>query len=198
MAHEILKLWAIPVIKALWIRKISGLENLPKKGAFIVAANHASYLDPFLLSLAVLEGRNRKVRYVALKKYFYNPFIAPFMWWFRAIKPNGTAVEASVKLLKKGEVFGIFPEGARTRNGKIQRIEHTGTAVAAILSGKPIIPVSIKGAFQVWPRQKTFPKFRKIIEIKVGKPIHMRYKKVPSRKIMLKELDKIMKKIDSL
>jgi len=105
------------------------------------------------------------------------------------------ALRQALNLLKNDEVIGIFPEGTRTFNGKLLRAR-TGVAKLA-LTGVPIIPLGITGTFKLWPRQQKFPKFKKVVEIKIGKPIYFKAKRV-NKKILHEFADQVMRKIGKL
>lgn len=196
MVHEILKLWFVPLLERIFIRKIEGIENIPKKGPYILAANHQSHIDPFLIGAVFIQKMDKKIHFITLDKYFHI-WTRPFLKALGSIEPHG-AVAAAVGILKEKKVVGIFPEGARGWSEKPRKITHTGAAVMAILGRAPIVPVAMKHTFDVWPRTNKFPKFRKIVEIEFGKPIYLKYTKVPPRRVLLNELNKIMKKIDSM
>ena len=194
MVYAIIRLF-FPLVRALFVKKVKGLNNIPKKGGFIIAANHASYIDPVLLFTVIIPKTNRKIHFLALKQYFRNPLKKIFFTHFGAVPVNG-ATKTAVDILKQKKILGMFPEGRRSYTGKIGRVRHTGIAVLAMLSKKPIIPVGIRGTFEMWPRQKRFPSFKKIAEIHIGKPIYLRGRSNKSN--LKKGVSKVMKEIAKL
>ena len=132
----------------LRIKEIIGIENLPKKGPYIIAANHVSYLDPPLI--AAVAGSRSKIKpkfisKIALKKVF-GKFIGEK--WFGMIyveKGNpGRCLEIALDNLKQGGVVGIFPEGHRQYNGTLGK-GRTGVARLALWAKCPVIPVGYIG-----------------------------------------------------
>ena len=187
MVYSIIRTICFPIIRAIFLRKATGLSNIPKKGGFILAANHASYVDPVFLSMVIIPKINRKIHFIALKKYFQNPFQKPFFKHFGAIPANG-ATETAVSILKQDKTLGMFPEGGRTKTGKIGKF-HTGVAVVAMLSKKPVIPIGIRSTFEIWPITKRLPSLKKIAEIHIGKPIY------PRGKLTKTDINKNVKRI---
>ena len=189
MAYWILRKTLIPIIKALFIKQITGIERLPKKGAFIIALNHSSYIDSIILAAVLLPRLKKPLHFIAmkpLKKYWISRLVLGK--YFGSIFVNG-AVDEAVAQLKKGEIIIIFPEGGRTPDGEIKQPAGSGTAIISALSNAPVIPTAITGAFELWPRQKTLPKLKKMITVNFGK-------KIPSlKKNTQKEIKKYMNKI---
>lgn len=138
--------------------RIVGKEHFPQQGAVILVANHASYLDPFLLSITT----RRKIHFLTYAGYYYDPKC----YWFCKrtccipLKKAGNDISAFKKVLRvlhAGEVVGMFPEGARSFTGKLEPAE-PGVALIAIKSNVPILPMGIQGAYELFPRGAKFPK----------------------------------------
>src|SRR5437764_13251802 len=114
-----------PVLRAMYRPQVIGLEHVPEKGGAILAPNHVSFLDDFLMPLVI---RKRKVRMMAKADYFDKWYSA---WFFKAagcipVRREGgsaraEALAAGIEALKKGELVGILPEGARPRDGRLYR-----------------------------------------------------------------------------
>ncbi|MDP4012110.1 MAG: lysophospholipid acyltransferase family protein [Candidatus Nanoarchaeia archaeon] len=192
ISKEILKL-----IKLVFVKQIKGISNLPK-GPFILAVNHSSYLDPALVYAVVLNKLDKKVHAIGAK-YLFKKKLWDFIYrvWWESIPLNG-AVEKAIKYLKKGEIVCIFPEGGRSRTGKMGKATGTGAAVMALETGAPVVPVHIKGTFELWPRYHTLPKLGRSIEITIGKPLKFTKKDNPSKKELNFALKKIMDTIKKL
>ena len=189
----------LKLIKGIFVKDVKGLNNLPKKGPFILAVNHASYLDPALVYAVVLDKLNKKVHSIGAKELFKKKLwdLIYRVWW-ESIPLDG-AVEKAINYLKHGEIVCIFPEGGRTATGKIGKPVGSGVAVMALRTGAPIIPILLKGTFDVWPRNRQLPNFEKAVEIKIGKQITLN--KIDgklSKKILEKTLDRVMKAIKQL
>jgi 1-acyl-sn-glycerol-3-phosphate acyltransferase len=163
MLYKIIKIFFGPSVKFLWLGKIKGLENVPQKKSFIVCSNHSSYLDFFLLSAVI----PRKVSFLAAEVFFNSK-----LWWplvkstgqikvDRKVKDTSQVYKEVDNLFEKGGVLGIFPEGTRSRSGKMGK-GHIGAVKFAYKYKVPIVPIGITGAYNALPPHKKFPKFKKI------------------------------------
>lgn len=182
--------------------KIEIYEDLKKlKGPLIVASNHASWIDPFLIGTAF--PRNAKIfpiRYACWHKYFYFPLFTPFVWLFGAfpIKKGielKTTLSAPIKILKNKGVVGIFPEGKRRKGGRFRK----GRRGAAYLSFKTkalILPVKIEGNTHI--TAAGFFLRRHQVKIKIGKVFSLSFGKVKKVEDFNKPSDYIMAKIREL
>ena len=195
----------------LYVKKISGIENLPKKGPFIIASNQESNIDPFLLIPFILSKLNRKIYFLAkfwsrernvglLSKvtlFTTKPLLINWLGCIPALKKGGT-VDVCVSLLKKGKIIGIFPEGRRNPE-KILLMAKTGVARIALLAKVPVIPVGIINSYKILPIGAIVPRFKRAI-IKIGKPMYFDkyYSKKDNRKTLEKVTDKIMGEISKL
>jgi len=155
-----------PFIRLFWIKRIDGLENIPREGPIILAPNHSSYLDFF--SLATICPR--RIHFVAAEVFFNSKLWLPLMVLTRQTKIDRKSKDKSEtlrqinKILKSGKVFCIFPEGTRSRTGKIQK-SYSGVFRIAKENKVDIVPVAINGAYEVLPPNKKIPKLRKKIQI---------------------------------
>lgn len=168
----ILVLFLKPIIKLFWIKNVKGKKNLPSNGSFIIAANHQSYFD-FISLVAVLPFH---LTFLAAEKFYTSKFWKPIMEYTGQIKvereaeDKSEAVKKALMILKSGKVLAIFPQGTRSRNNKIEKT-FTGVARLAIEAKVAVVPIGIKGAFEVMPPQAKKPKIKKIIEINIGLPM---------------------------
>lgn len=194
MAYFILRKTLIPLIKALFVRKIAGLENIPAKGPCILAVNHSSYIDPIILGALLPSYVQNNVYYIGMKpleKYWINRIVLGK--YLKTLFVNGVVSEA-IEKLKQGSFIVIFPEGGRTPDGELQKPQGSGTAVIANAANAPVIPVAIEGTFELWPKYQRLPHIRKIVEINFCKKIYFR-KKNPTRKQMEEFIKTIMQQI---
>lgn len=183
MAYFILRKIIAPLIKLIFIKEVRGFENLPKKGPFIIAANHSSYVDAVLLWCVFVPFLNKPVCFIGVKwlgKYWWSRLILGK--YLKTLFVNGS-IHEGIEKVKEGNIVVIFPEGGRTFDGKLHQIEGTGTGALAYASRAPVIPVGIQNTFELWPRYNTFPKLKKIVEINVGKKMFFRNKKVSKKEI---------------
>lgn len=139
-------------------------ENLPGQGPAIIAPNHVSYYD----ACVIPAGIPYRMRFMAMEPLFRIPILG---WWIslygafpvKQEAPDKSAVVETLKVLKNNEVVLIFPEGGRSATGKLCPFE-PGVARLALATGATIVPVSIVGAYEAWPRQNLLPRwFRPII-----------------------------------
>ncbi|MCU1475222.1 1-acyl-sn-glycerol-3-phosphate acyltransferase [Amnibacterium sp.] len=168
-----------PLLRLLLRPTVTGAEHIPATGPVILAGNHLSFIDP--IALAALA--RRRVRFLAASTYYVKRgaagrFVGLFLT-HTGMKPidrsGGSASEASLRtgleILSKGAVLGIYPEGSRTRDGRLHR-GRTGVARLALLSGAPVVPVAMIGTAEVMPvhSHSVLPRIRRI-EMRVGAPL---------------------------
>ena len=148
--------------------KIIGLENIPKDGAYIFAANHMSNLDPpFVGTFA-----GRIVNYMAKEELFKNPIFGAALRGLgvfpvkRGAADKG-AIKNAIKILKGGSCLGIFPEGTRSKTGKIGKAE-SGISLIAAMTKAPIIPAAIVNTDKFFSDEVKFPRLALVF----GNPIY--------------------------
>lgn len=192
----------IPPIIKLWIKEVNGLQNVPKKGSFIIAANHTSYMDHFMMSILV-PYLNRKIHFLAKKEHFEGFFKRAWHTYTGAIpidrqKGGKETLKWAIEALEEGKIIGIHPEGTRSLTGKLQKAK-TGVARLALLSKAPVVPIGLIGTFEILPKGKYIPKFKKAA-MNIGKPMHFTeyHNKKINKKILREVTDKIMKEIARL
>jgi 1-acyl-sn-glycerol-3-phosphate acyltransferase len=135
-----------------------GVENIPASGACIITPNHVSYFDPIWITIPV----ERRVYYMAWDKPFEIPGLGWLMRTFGAFPVNLDAIDSSAQrqaqeILRKGLALVIFPEGGRTKTGKLMDFK-MGAFRFALTHSVPIVPVTIKGADGVWPVGQMVPR----------------------------------------
>ncbi len=172
MGYWITKFLLTPYLRLFFRIRVEGREHIPERGPAILASNHISFCDSFFLPLVV----PRRVRYVAKAEYFENWKVA---WFFRA---NGhipirrgegsdwkRAMEAAAEALDAGELFGIYPEGTRSRDGRLARGK-TGVAWLALTANCPVVPVAILGTDRIQPVGAKWPRPHRFT-VHFGKPL---------------------------
>ncbi len=152
--------------------EISGLENIPKTGAVICVANHSSNIDPLLAWSAVY--RVRELHGIAKIELWNNPVVACFMNCMGSVSVNrGAADRAMLKttftLLEQGRAVGIFPEGTRSRDGRLQRAQ-PGLALIVRRSGAPVLPAAILGTKEMMSPGMSIPRPAKLRMV-FGEPL---------------------------
>jgi 1-acyl-sn-glycerol-3-phosphate acyltransferase len=162
-SHAIMKI----VYEILFRGEIVGLENLPAKGGYIVASNHASHLDPPVVGLYLPQ----QVAFFA-RKTLWKPGFAS--WWLDGVgtipvdRDGGTdvtAIKRVLQTLKMGKVVILFPEGTRSRDGKLQHPK-PGIGLLACRTGVPVVPARVFGSFDAFGRDG---------KLRLGTPISVRY-----------------------
>jgi 1-acyl-sn-glycerol-3-phosphate acyltransferase len=207
LLYTMTRILAVPIVRSLWPVQTSGLAHIPAEGAVILAANHLSVADHLFLPVAC----PRKVHFMAKAEYFrgrgpVGRLRASFLAAVGQIpvdRAGGRAalagLELSRQVLAEGEVFGIFPEGTRSPDGRLYRGK-TGVARLALLTGAPVIPVGITGTGAVQPIGTAWPRIGRRVAVRVGPPLTFaRFAGVrPDRDVLREVTDEIMGRIAEL
>ena len=192
-----------PVLRLVFRPRTVGLENLPTEGPAILASNHLSYADWLFMPLAV----PRRVTFVAKAEYFTTPGIKG---WFQKMFFSGSgqvpidrsgasaaegALVTAKRVLAEGDLFGIYPEGTRSHDGRLYRGK-TGVARLALETGVPVIPVAVIGTDEIAPPGKKFGSFIRP-KVILGKPLDFeRYEGLENDRYILRSVtDEIMYEI---
>ena len=194
-----------PLSHALYRPTIEGRENLPREGGVIVASNHRSFIDSFAIPLSA----PRQVRFLAKEEYWNGAGIGGALrkGFFSAVgmvpvnRHSATAaqesLDAALEVLKSGEAFGIYPEGTRSRDGRLYR-GRTGVAWLALTAQVPIVPVGLIGTEDIQPVGASFPRLAKVT-VRFGTPIGVEsYAGVPAGKARRMLTDEVMAAIAEL
>lgn len=140
-----------------------GVENIPREGACIITPNHVTYADPIWITIPM----PRRIYYMAWNKPFQIPVLGLMMRMFGAFPVNldvaadASAQREAIELLSKGRALVMFPEGGRTRTGKLMPFK-MGAFRLALVHGIPIVPVTINGAETIWPVGQMLPRPGKV------------------------------------
>jgi 1-acyl-sn-glycerol-3-phosphate acyltransferase len=170
------------VILGPWLRlifrpQVEGRDNVPATGPAIIASNHLSFSDSIFMPLMV----RRKVTFVAKAEYFTGKGIKGFLSRMFFVgtgtipvdRSGGRAAQAALdtglRILSEGKLFGIYPEGTRSPDGRLYRGK-TGVARLALDSGAPVIPVVMLNSDEIQPLGSKLPKIKRV-KIRFGKPI---------------------------
>ena len=142
--HKILWYIAYPFVKLLWLVKFEKPKDMPKTGPVVLCCNHISYLDPVLLELSM----HRWIYFMAKQELFRNKLFAALIKFLGAFPvKRGTgdqeAINTGFEILDEGKVMGIFPEGGRSKDGKLMRAK-AGAVLFAAKTGAPIQVMAIK------------------------------------------------------
>ena len=192
-----------PLLRLVFRPKAYGLENVPEEGAAILASNHLSYADWLFMPLTL----NRRVTFVAKAEYFTTPGIKG---WFQKkffsgagqvpIDRSGAnaaegAMKSAKKILAEGELFGIYPEGTRSHDGRLYRGK-TGVARLALETGAPVVPCAVVGTDVVAPTGKIYGSWTRPV-VRFGRPLDFsRYEGMENDRYILRSItDEIMYEI---
>lgn len=178
MFYYVLKLVLFaPVLRVLFRPRIEGLEHIPAEGAAIIAGNHLSFSDHFLMP-AMLK---RRITFLAKAEYFTGrgPKGRLTAFFFRAVgqipvdrsgkEAGKAAIREGLGVLDKGELLGIYPEGTRSLDGRLYKGK-VGVAVMAITAGVPVVPCAMVGTFEIQPPGQKVPHI-KPVTIRFGAPL---------------------------
>ena len=192
-----------PAFRFLWRIHVTGLENVPSDGPAILCPNHTSVIDSFFLPLVL----PRRITFVGKAEYmddWKTKYLFPAMGMIPIDRGGGSAadraLDAAARVLERGELFGIYPEGTRARDGLLHK-GHTGPARLALRTGAPIVPVGIKGTRDIQPAHAKAPRPFKTAAIAFGRPISVeRYRaRADHDRLVLRQIiDEVMFEIRAL
>ena len=164
---------ARPIVDRLWDIERVGFDRLPDDGPAILCPNHVSFLDSAFLMLTL----TRNISFVGKAEYmdsWTTKFLFPALGMIPIDRSGGdkssAALDAAADVLDRGELFGIFPEGTRSRDGRLGK-GRTGAARLAMSVGCPIFPVGITGTADIQPPDAKLPKLGRSCRIEIGRPI---------------------------
>jgi 1-acyl-sn-glycerol-3-phosphate acyltransferase len=202
--------WFYPVAKALlsparnllWKIDVKGIEHVPEHGPAIIAANHISFIDSVFL-LAVLP---RQITFVGKAEYmdsWKTRTLFPALGMIPIDRSGGSAGERALDtaagVLERGELFGIYPEGTRSRDGRLHK-GHTGPVRLALRTGAPLLPVGLLGTRKIMPPEAKFPRLFVPAAVRIGRPIRVdRAGGNGNERLLLRQVaDELMYEIRSL
>ena len=195
-----------PVSKLIWRPTVTGLDNVPMSGPVILASNHLSFADSLVIPIVA----PRKVAFLAKSDYFTGTGVkgALMRGWFEGLgmlpvdrddrKAALASLDVALEVLGRGEAFGIYPEGTRSRDGRLYR-GRTGVAHLALTAGVPVVPVGLRGTEKLQPVGSNLPRIVPV-SVTFGEPIDFtgRYDGVPSGRARREATDEIMSTIQRL
>ncbi|MFE6668809.1 lysophospholipid acyltransferase family protein [Streptomyces sp. NPDC057697] len=201
MFYQVLKYIVIgPLLRLFFRPRIEGLEHVPEEGAAIVAGNHLSFSDHFLMP-AILK---RRITFLAKAEYFTGPGVKGRLTaaFFRGIgqipvdrsgkEAGQAAIREGLNVLARGELLGIYPEGTRSHDGRLYKGK-VGVAVMAIRAQVPVVPCAMVGTFEIQPPGQVVPRIRRVT-IRFGEPLDFsRYAGMDNQKAAVRAVtDEIM------
>ena len=195
-----------PLARAVWRPRVTGLENVPLTGGVILASNHLSFADSVVIPCVA----PRKVVFLAKSDYFTGSGVRGALRraWFEGLgmlpvdrddtKAALASLDTALEVLGRGEAFGIYPEGTRSRDGRLYR-GRTGVAHLALTAGVPVVPVGLTGTEKLQPVGSNLPRIVPI-EVTFGQAIEVagRFDGVPLGRARREVTDEIMAAIGAL
>lgn len=178
MLYWVLKYLVLgPVLRLVWRPRVEGRENIPAEGPAILASNHLSFSDSIFLPLVV----SRPIYFMAKMEYFTGKglrgwFNRRFFTGVGAVPVDRSggraaraALDAAKRVLSGGKLWGIYPEGTRSPDGRLYRGK-TGVARLSLECGVPVIPVAMLNTDEIQPIGKLLPRLKRV-RIRIGKPL---------------------------
>ena len=177
MLYLVVKLVLRPLARLLLRTQVTGRENVPAGGAVLLASNHLSFIDSIGIPLVA----PRKVAYLAKAEYWqgtgFSGWVSRTLFTALAALPvereahraAQAALDTALGVLEKGEAFGIYPEGTRSRDGRLARGK-TGVAWLALTADCPVVPVAVRGTDKIQPVGARWPRPHKV-SVTFGAPL---------------------------
>lgn len=203
--YWVAKVVLTPLLTVAFRPKIEAVRRVPRSGPAILACNHVSYLDWLFLPLVV---RTRRITFLAKLEYFTRPGLkgSAQRYFFTATgqvpvdrsgaDPSSAALRTAKRLLDEGRLVGMFPEGTRSRDGRLYR-GRTGVARLAAETGVPVIPCATVGVFDVAPPGTRVPRPRRI-GVRFGTPMTWPVGQPPTPGALRSWTDELMTEIQRL
>ncbi|MCX4573045.1 lysophospholipid acyltransferase family protein [Streptomyces sp. NBC_01571] len=189
-----------PLLRLVFRPRIEGLEHIPPSGGAIVAGNHLSFSDHFLMP-AILK---RRITFLAKAEYFTGPGIKGRLTaaFFRSAgqipvdrsgkEAGQAAIREGLGVLRQGQLLGIYPEGTRSHDGRLYKGK-VGVAAMALKARVPVVPCAMIGTFEAQPPGQKIPNLHPVV-IRFGEPLDFsRYAGMENEKVILRAVtDEIM------
>lgn len=206
MLLEVMHRVVPPLARAVWRPEVRGLEHVPRTGGVILASNHLSFFDSIAIPVVV----PRKVVFLAKSEYFTGTGLRGHASriWFESLgmlpidredsRAAIASLDVAMEVLSRGEAFGIYPEGTRSRDGRLYR-GRTGVGHLALTGRVPVVPVGLAGTEHVQPVGSSRPRIVPIT-VSFGEPLHFRgrYDGVPPGRARREVTDEVMRAIAAL
>ncbi|POX43121.1 1-acyl-sn-glycerol-3-phosphate acyltransferase [Streptomyces sp. Ru73] len=195
------------VMRVLFRPKVEGLEGIPGSGPVILAGNHVTFIDSLFLSLIVEQKTKRQVNFIAKDEYVKGKGVkGRLMAWFFTtagmipVDRDGghggvAALMTGRRVLEEGKVFGIYPEGTRSPDGRLYR-GRTGIARLTLMTGAPVVPFALIGTDKVQPGGKGIPRVAPVT-CRFGEPLDFsRYEGMDRDRYVLRAVtDEVMSEV---
>ena len=205
LGYRVGHLAVAPLAKLVWRPTVTGTGNVPATGGVILASNHLSFIDSFAIPIVA----PRPVSFLAKSDYFTGRGVggAVRRGFFEASeaipvdrhssRAAQESLDAALEVLRAGRAFGIYPEGTRSRDGRLYK-GRTGVAWLALTAGVPVVPVGLVGTDRVQPVGSSFPRPADV-RVSFGRPIRPdAYRDLPAGRARRLLTDEVMDAIAAL
>jgi 1-acyl-sn-glycerol-3-phosphate acyltransferase len=206
MMYRLVNAVVSPLARAVWRPTVEGVQNVPSTGGVLLASNHLSFVDSVVIPVVA----PRKVVFLAKAEYFDGPGIKGRLSkaWFEGLgmvpvnrddtRAALDSLDIALEVLGRGEAFGLYPEGTRSRDGRLYRGK-VGVAQLALQSGAPIVPVGLSGTQDLQPVGTRVPRLADVT-VRFGSPLHVagQYDGVPPGRARRAITDRVMTEIQKL
>lgn len=168
------KMLLTAIMKVYGRLSVKGLENLPSTGPYIIAPNHLSLADMPSVSSALPWSTASEIFSLGAREYFQGPLMSKISKIFHVIPVDMdaklySALQLSAFVLRRGKVLCVFPEGSRSRDGRIKEFKK-GVGIIARELNIPVVPVAISGTYEMMPSGKLFPRPGRV-RVSFGRPV---------------------------
>lgn len=206
MFYRLMKMIVAPMLRIFFRPWMEGAENIPDEGPAIIASNHLSFSDSFFLPALM----KRRVTFIAKAEYFNTPGLKGKLTaaFFKGVGQlpvdrsgvrgaGEAAIRSAIAVIDRGELFGVYPEGTRSPDGKLYRGKVGGLARVALQTGAPVIPVAMIDTEKVQPPGQVIPSFGIRPGIRIGRPLDFsRYQGMENDRFILRSVtDEVMYEI---
>jgi 1-acyl-sn-glycerol-3-phosphate acyltransferase len=206
MMYRLVNAVVSPLARAVWRPTVEGVQNVPATGGVLLASNHLSFVDSVVIPVVA----PRKVVFLAKDEYFDGPGLKGRLSkaWFEGLgmvpvnrddtRAALDSLDIALEVLSRGEAFGLYPEGTRSRDGRLYRGK-VGVAQLALQSGAPIVPVGLTGTQDLQPVGTRVPRLADVT-VRFGSPLHVagQYDGVPPGRARREITDRVMTEIQRL
>jgi 1-acyl-sn-glycerol-3-phosphate acyltransferase len=205
MIYVLTRAVCLALFKVLWRPVVVGRENIPPDGPVILASNHLSFIDSIVIPLSV----SRRVVFLAKAEYWEGRSLAslPRRLFFRTFdavpvqreqqRDAQASLDLARQVLARGDAFGIYPEGTRSRDGRLYR-GRTGVGWLSMAAAAPVVPVGLVGTDRVQPIGATVPRVHRV-RISFGPPVRPEdYADLPPGRARREITDAVMESVAAL
>jgi 1-acyl-sn-glycerol-3-phosphate acyltransferase len=205
--YRLMKMIVAPLLKIFFRPWVEGMENIPEEGPAILASNHLSFSDSFFLPAMIPK---RRVTFIAKSEYFTGTGIKGKLTaaFFKGVGQlpvdrsgvrgaGEAAIRSGIEVIRRGELFGVYPEGTRSPDGRLYRGKVGGLARIALATGAPVIPVAMIDTEKLQPPGQVLPKLGVRPGIRIGRPMDFsRYHGMENDRFILRSVtDEVMYEI---